>query len=118
PVTVRKTSKRHALKTDSSFRFERGTNPDITVDALKKAAILIAEVAGGEVASSVLDLYPNPIKPFEFPVSYQNIQRVIGKDIPTETTREIILSVGNETEDKTEEGFAITVPAYKVDVFR
>ena len=118
PVTVRKTSKRHALKTDSSFRFERGTNPDITVEALKKAAILIAEVAGGEVSSNIVDLYPNPIKPFEFPVSYQNIQRVIGKDIPAETIREIIVSLGIELENETAEGFDVKVPAYKVDVIR
>lgn len=118
PVSVRKTSKRHALKTDSSFRFERGTNPDITVEALKKAAILIAEVAGGEVASEIVDIYPNPIKPFEFPVSYRNVQRVIGKDIPADTIRDIIVSLGIELKNETEEGFDVLVPAYKVDVIR
>ena len=118
PVSVRKTSKRHALKTDSSFRFERGTNPDITVEALKKAAILIAEVAGGEVASEIVDIYPNPIKPFEFPVSYRNVQRVIGKDIPADTIRDIIVSLGIEIKNETEEGFDVLVPAYKVDVIR
>ena len=118
PVSVRKTSKRHSLKTDSSFRFERGTNPDITVEALKKAAILIAEVAGGEVASEIVDIYPNPIKPFEFPVSYRNVQRVIGKDIPADTIRDIIVSLGIELKNETEEGFDILVPAYKVDVIR
>jgi len=118
PVTVRKTSKRHSLKTDSSFRFERGTNPDITVDALKKAAILIAEVAGGEVCSTVVDLYPNPIKPFEFAVSYLNVQRVIGKDIPSETIKDIILSLGIEIKNETSEGFDVFVPPYKVDVNR
>ncbi len=118
PVSVRKTSKRHSLKTDSSFRFERGTNPDITVEALKKAAILIAEVAGGEVASEIVDIYPNPIKPFEFPVSYRNVQRVIGKDIPADTIRDIIVSLGIELKNETEEGFDVLVPAYKVDVIR
>lgn len=118
PVSVRKTSKRHALKTDSSFRFERGTNPDITVEALKKAAILIAEVAGGEVSSSIVDLYPTEIKPFEFPVSYLNIQRVIGKDIPATTIREIIVSLGIEIKNETEAGFDVLVPPYKVDVTR
>ncbi|MGB7527990.1 phenylalanine--tRNA ligase subunit beta [Sphingobacterium cellulitidis] len=118
PVSVRKTSKRHALKTDSSFRFERGTNPDITVEALKKAAILIAEVAGGEVSSSIVDLYPTAIQPFEFPVSYLNIQRVIGKDIPAATIREIIVSLGIEIKNETEAGFDVLVPPYKVDVTR
>lgn len=118
PVSVRKTSKRHTLKTDSSFRFERGTNPDITVEALKKAAILIAEVAGGEVSSEIVDLYPNPIAPFEFPITYANIQRVIGKDIPAETIKEIIVSLGIEIKNETNQGFDVLVPPYKVDVTR
>ncbi len=118
PVSVRKTSKRHSLKTDSSFRFERGTNPDMTVEALKKAAILILEIAGGEVSSNVVDLYPNPIRPFEFSVSYLNVQRVIGKDIPAETIKEIIVSLGIGIKNETENGFDVLVPAYKVDVTR
>ena len=118
PVSVRKTSKRHTLKTDSSFRFERGTNPDITVEALKKAAILIAQVAGGEVSSEIVDLYPNPIAPFEFPITYANIQRVIGKDIPAATIKEIIISLGIEIKNETNEGFDVLVPPYKVDVTR
>jgi len=118
PVSVRKTSKRHTLKTDSSFRFERGTNPDITVEALKKAAILIAEVAGGEVSSEIVDLYPNPIAPFEFPITYANIQRVIGKDIPAGTIKEIIISLGIEIKNETNNGFDVLVPPYKVDVTR
>jgi len=118
PVSVRKTSKRHSLKTDSSFRFERGTNPDITVEALKKAAILIAEVAGGTVSSSVVDIYPEPIKPFEFAVNYRRVQRVIGKDIPTEEIKSIITSLGIETKNETSEGFDVLVPAFKVDVTR
>ena len=118
PVSVRKTSKRHSLKTDSSFRFERGTNPDITVEALKKAAILISEVSGGEVSSEIVDIYPNPIKPFEFPVSYRNVQRVIGKDIPADTIKDIIVSLGIELKNETEEGFDVLVPPYKVDVIR
>ncbi len=118
PVSVRKTSKRHSLKTDSSFRFERGTNPDITVEALKKAAILIAEVAGGTVSSTVVDIYPEPIKPFEFAVNYRRVQRVIGKDIPAEEIKSIITSLGIETKNETSEGFDVLVPAFKVDVTR
>lgn len=118
PVTVRKTSKRHGLKTDSSFRFERGVNPDITVIALKKAAKLIAEVAGGQVSSTLVDLYPAPIQPFEFAVSYKNIQRIIGKAIPAETIRAIIVNLGIGINNETAEGFDVVVPPYKVDVTR
>ncbi|MVZ61973.1 phenylalanine--tRNA ligase subunit beta [Sphingobacterium humi] len=118
PVTVRKTSKRHGLKTDSSFRFERGVNPDITVIALKKAAKLIAEVAGGQVSSTLVDLYPAPIQPFEFAVSYKNIQRIIGKAIPAETIRAIIVNLGIGIKNETAEGFDVVVPPYKVDVTR
>lgn len=118
PVTVRKTSKRHGLKTDSSFRFERGVNPDITVIALKKAAKLIAEVAGGQVSSTLVDLYPAPIQPFEFAVSYKNIQRIIGKAIPAETIRAIIVNLGIGINNETPEGFDVVVPPYKVDVTR
>ncbi|MGM1429798.1 phenylalanine--tRNA ligase subunit beta [Sphingobacterium lactis] len=118
PVSVRKTAKRHSLKTDSSFRFERGTNPDITVEALKKAALLIAEVSGGEVSSSIVDHYPEAIQPFEFPVSYAYVQRVIGKDIPAETIKDIILALGIEVKNETAAGFDVLVPPYKVDVTR
>ncbi|WP_149526429.1 phenylalanine--tRNA ligase subunit beta [Sphingobacterium hotanense] len=118
PVSVRKTSKRHSLKTDSSFRFERGVNPDITVLALKKAAKLIAEVAGGQISSTIVDLYPEPIQPFEFPVTYKNIQRVIGKAIPAETIRDIIVNLGIGIKNETTEGFDVVVPPYKVDVTR
>lgn len=118
PVSVRKTSKRHGLKTDSSFRFERGVNPDITVLALKKAAKLIAEVSGGQISSTIVDLYPEPIQPFEFPVTYKNIQRVIGKAIPAETIRDIIVNLGIGIQNETSEGFDVIVPPYKVDVTR
>ena len=118
PVTVRKTSKRHALKTDSSFRFERGTNPDITVDALKKAALLIVEIAGGQISSAIIDQYPTTILPFEFPIRYGNIQRVIGKAIPEDTIKEIILGLGIAIKNETTAGFDVLVPPYKVDVTR
>src|SRR5690606_24322167 len=117
-VSVSKTSKRHSLKTDSSFRFERGVNPDITVLALKKAAKLIAEVSGGQISSTIVDLYPEPIQPFEFPVTYKNIQRVIGKAIPAETIRDIIVNLGIGIKNETTEGFDVVVPPYKVDVTR
>src|SRR5690606_26826887 len=118
PVTIRKSSKRHGLKTDSSFRFERGTNPDITIVALEKAVKILLEVAGGEVSSRLIDIYPNKIKPFEFAVNYQNIQRVIGKDIPHQTIKEIIVSLGIDLKNETDEGFDVLVPPFKVDVTR
>jgi len=117
-VSVRKSSKRHALKTDSSFRFERGTNPDITIVALKKALKLILEVAGGEVSSSLIDIYPNKIQPFEFAVKYVNVQKVIGKAIAHQTIKEIIVSLGIDIKNETEEGFDVLVPPFKVDVTR
>src|SRR5690606_36025532 len=94
PVSVRKTAKRHGLKTDASFRFERGTDPDATVFALKRAAQLIIEVAGGEVFTGISDRYPNPIPPFTFDVRYAAVQRLIGKAIPEAEIRNIIEALG------------------------
>ncbi|WP_129717880.1 phenylalanine--tRNA ligase subunit beta [Pedobacter sp. SYP-B3415] len=118
PVSVRKTAKRHTLKTDASFRFERGTDPEMTLPALQYAALLITEVAGGTVASAVNDQYPEPIQPFNFPVSYKNINRLIGAEIPAAEIRSIIQAVGIEILSESEEQLDLRVPAYKVDVTR
>lgn len=117
-VSVRKTSKRHNLKTDASFRFERGTDPEITVLALKRAALLIKEVAGGEISSSVSDIYPVKSNPFDVEVSYANIIKLIGQDIPAAEIKSIILALGIEVASETVEGLSLKVPAYKVDVTR
>lgn len=117
-VSVRKTAKRHALKTDASFRFERGTDPEITVLALKRAALLIQEVAGGEISSSISDIYPNPAQPFQVEVSYANIVKLIGQDIPSEEIKAIIVALGITVANETAEGLSLQVPAYKVDVTR
>ncbi len=117
-VSVRKTSKRHNLKTDASFRFERGTDPEITVVALKRAALLIQEVAGGEISSSVSDIYPVKSNPFDVEVSYANIVKLIGQDIPSAEIKAIILALGIEVAAETAEGLSLKVPAYKVDVTR
>jgi len=117
-VSVRKTSKRHGLKTDASFRFERGTDPEITILALQRAALLIKEVAGGEISSSVSDIYPVKATPFEVAVKYQNIVDLIGKDIPTSEIKEIITALGISVAKETTEGLDLLVPAYKVDVTR
>ncbi|MFD2597478.1 phenylalanine--tRNA ligase subunit beta [Sphingobacterium corticis] len=118
PVTVRKTAKRHGLKTDSSFRFERGTDPNMPVIALKKAAALIQEVAGGKISSSIVDLYSAPVDAFRFEVSYDRVQRLIGKAIPTEDIRSIIQSLGIGIEHETAETLSVAVPPFKVDVTR
>ncbi len=117
-VSVRKTSKRHGLKTDASFRFERGTDPEMTLLALKRAALLIKEVAGGEISSEVADFYPNPVAPFEISLSYQHVNRLIGKQIGSETIKSIITALQIEITKETAEGLELNVPAYRVDVTR
>lgn len=118
PVSVRKTSKRHALKTDASFRFERGVDPDMTELALKRAALLIVEIAGGQIVSPAADVYPAPVLPFEFGVRYANIQRLIGADIPAGEIREIIEALGIRVLEDDGVAMRVSVPPYKVDVTR
>ncbi|MDQ1142072.1 phenylalanine--tRNA ligase subunit beta [Pedobacter agri] len=117
-VSVRKTAKRHGLKTDASFRFERGTDPEITVTALKYAALLIKEVAGGEISSSISDIYPNHIRPFEFEVSYTNINKLIGANIPSNEIKHIITALGITATSTSDDTLALRVPSFKVDVTR
>jgi len=118
PVWVRKTSKRHGLKTDASFRFERGTDPNITVTALKYAAILIKELAGGTISSEVSDIYPNPVAPFEVDITYKNVDRLIGKSITHQEIKSIIKALDIEIVSESEEGLSLKVPPYRVDVTR
>ncbi|GAB3919827.1 phenylalanine--tRNA ligase subunit beta [Mucilaginibacter myungsuensis] len=117
-VAVRKTSKRFGLKTDASFRFERGTDPDMTVYALKRAALLIREVAGGTVSSEIFDNYPAPVAPFDVEVTYKNIHRLIGQEISHEEIRGIITALDIQIVSETEEGLSLKVPPYRVDVTR
>ncbi|TCD03781.1 phenylalanine--tRNA ligase subunit beta [Pedobacter psychroterrae] len=117
-VSVRKTSKRHGLKTDASFRFERGTDPEMPVIALKRAALLIRELAGGLVSSSVSDIYPNPIAPFDVKVGYKGINNLIGADIPAAEIKSIITALDIEVVGETAETLDLKVPAYRVDVTR
>ncbi|HPA87651.1 MAG TPA: phenylalanine--tRNA ligase subunit beta [Bacteroidales bacterium] len=116
PVSIRKTSKRHALQTDASFRFERGTDPNITVWALKRAAMLIKEIAGGTITSEIKDVYPEKIVNARVEVSYHNINRLIGKNIERETVLRILdlldISVISEDAGK----LLLEIPAYRVDV--
>ncbi|MFI5139339.1 MAG: phenylalanine--tRNA ligase subunit beta [Sphingobacteriales bacterium] len=117
-VSVRKTSKRHGLKTDASFRFERGTDPDMTVYALKRAALLIKEIAGGFISSEISDHYPNPVAPFDVEISYNNVDRLIGKGIAHEEIKGIIKALDIDIVTETAEGLLLKVPPYRVDITR
>ncbi|MCL4135776.1 UNVERIFIED_CONTAM: hypothetical protein GTU68_017574 [Idotea baltica] len=118
PVSVRKTAKRHALNTDASFRFERGIDPNITEYALKRAALLIQEIAGGEITSDITDIYPTKIKDFEVRLSFENAKKLIGEEIPKETIKRILTSLDITVNNVTETGLGLTVPAYRNDVQR
>ena len=118
PVSIRKTAKRHALNTDASFRFERGIDPNITEYALKRAALLIQEIAGGEITSDITDIYPKKIKDFEVRLSFENAKKLIGEEIPKETIKRILTSLDIKVNNVTETGLGLTVPAYRNDVQR
>jgi phenylalanyl-tRNA synthetase beta chain len=118
PVWVRRTAQRFALKTDSSFRFERGTDPNMPLYALKRAALLIQEIAGGLVSSEITDIYPAPVEDFRVKMSYRNINRLIGKAIGQAETERILLALDIAVEEKDEKGFMAIVPPYRVDVQR
>ena len=118
PVSIRKTSRRHGLNTDASFRFERGIDPDNVIYALKRAALLIKEIAGGTISSEIVDVYPKPIEKFQVDVLYDNISRLIGKDLGKEQIKKILISLEIEIENETEKGLSLLVPPYRVDVKR
>ena len=118
PTWVRKTARRHGLSTDSSFRFERGIDPNGTIYALKEAALLVKELAGGEIASEIKDNYPAPIADFLVELSYEYTNALIGKVIPAETIKSIVTSLEMKITGETPEGLSLLVPAYRVDVQR
>jgi len=118
PVAIRKTAKRHGLNTDASFRFERGIDPNITEYALKRAANLILEVAGGKISSEIIDLYPTKIEDFQVFLSYEKMDRIIGAPIPRETVKNILASLDIKFNSVTEGGLGLTIPSYRVDVTR
>lgn len=113
---IRKTGMHHQLKTDASFRFERGTDPNLTVYALKRAALLIKEIAGGSVSSDVVDVYPNKIENRLITVKDKNITRLIGKAIPREEVFSILENLEINIVQKEAEAFTVSVPPYRVDV--
>lgn len=118
PISVRKTAKRHGLNTDASFRFERGIDPNITEYALMVAAIMMEEIAGGEISSDVVDIYPKKIEDHQVFLSYENTARLIGEEIPKETIKQILTSLEIKINNVTETGIGITIPAYRNDVTR
>jgi phenylalanyl-tRNA synthetase beta chain len=116
PVAIRKTSKRHGLKTDASFRFERGADPNITTWALKRAIMLIKKIAGGKISSDIVDVYPDPIKNEQVEIKYNNVNRLIGKPIEPSDVKKILglldIGIKNENGDK----LTLDIPSYHVDV--
>ena len=118
PVSVRKTAKRHALNTDASFRFERGIDINLTKYALKRAALLIEEYAGGKMSSDILDLYPEKIEDFEVFLSFENTYKLIGQELPRETIKNILASLDIKINSVTDAGLGLVVPSYRVDVQR
>ena len=118
PEYIRRTAQHHSLKTDASFRYERGTDPNMTVFALKRAALLIQEVAGGQVSSDVVDEYPTPIAPFRVTVRYAHVDRLIGKVIDRSEIRTILTELDITATEESDQGLVVEVPPYRVDVQR
>ena len=118
PVSIRKTSKRHTLKTDASFRYERGCDPNITLWALRRAAYLIQQLAGGEICGDIVDIYPQPIDRAEVQIDFQRVANLIGKEIPVQTIRTALTSLDIEIVSESDKGMLLRIPTCKVDVYR
>ena len=118
PTWIRKSARRHGLSTDASYRFERGIDPNGTIYALKQAAILCKQLAGGKVSMEIKDVYPNPIADARVQLDYEYVDRLIGKKIGNDMIRSIVESLEMKVVAKTETGLELDVPAYRVDVQR
>ena len=118
PTWIRKSARRHGLSTDSSFRFERGIDPNGTIYALKQAAILCQQLAGGKISMEIKDVYPNPMEDFKVDLNYDYVHQLIGKEIGKETIKSIVTSLDMKIEGETEDGLQLSVPPYRVDVQR
>ncbi len=118
PVSIRKTAKRHTLSTDASFRFERGIDPTITEYALKRAALLIQEVAGGEITMDIVDIYQKKIEDFPVFLNFEKTRKLIGQELPKETIKKILASLDIKVTSVTEAGLGLIIPSYRVDVQR
>ena len=117
-VSIRKTAKRHGLNTDASFRFERGIDINITEYALKRAALLIREIAGGDISSELVDLYPRKAQERQVFLTFDKINKLIGQEIPRDTIKSILASLEIKVNNVTESGLGLTIPNYRVDVER
>lgn len=118
PVSVRKTAKYHGLNTDASFRYERGADPNITVYALKRAILLMQEVAGGKVSSDIIDVYPTPIEDFSVELSYKTCDMLIGEQLDRAIIKKILVSLEIKVVEEKENGLLLQIPAFKADVHR
>ncbi|MDR2956044.1 MAG: phenylalanine--tRNA ligase subunit beta [Prevotella sp.] len=118
PKWIRKTARRHGLSTDSSFRFERGADPNDTLYVIKYTALLIQQLAGGKITGEIEDVYPNPIEKPVVEVSYNKINTLIGKEIDKDTVHSILKSLEVDILNETEEGLRLAIPTYRVDVLR
>ncbi len=118
PVSIRKTAKRHTLSTDASFRFERGIDPTITEYALKRAALLIQEVAGGEITMDIVDIYQKKIEDFPVFLNFEKTRKLIGQDLPKETIKKILASLDIKITSVSDAGLGLIIPSYRVDVQR
>jgi len=117
-TSIRKSSKRHSLKTDASFRYERGTDPNITVYALKRAALLIKQIAGGEISSEIVDVYANKIENAKVSFSFSKCDNLIGKHLELKIVKNILKSLEIEIEHEGNDALLLSVPPFKVDVHR
>ena len=118
PTSVRKTARRHGINSDSSFRFERGVDPNGTVYALKLASLLVKELAGGEICGDLVDIYPEVVEPFPVELSYKYLNELVGKEIPEETVDAILKSLEIEIASRKDDTLELKVPTYRVDVKR
>lgn len=118
PTTIRKSTRRHGLNTDASFRFERGIDPNGVIYALKQAAILAKELAGGTVSMEIKDVNTAPVSNFNIHLDYKYLNNLIGKTIPRETVKDILSSLEIQLSNETEDGIDLAVPPYRVDVKR
>lgn len=118
PSSVRKTAKVHGLSTDASFRYERGTDVEMTIKALTRAVELLKEVAGGHESSAIIDIYPDMLKPIRVEFNLQRFARLIGQEIGNETIKRILLALDFVIINETTEGYLVDVPLYRTDVTR
>ena len=118
PLFVRKTAKRHMLNTDSSFRFERGSDPNNTVYALERAAMLMKELGGGKISSGIADVYPEPVQDFAVNLSFEYLDALVGKTLDRKQVKKILQNLDIRIVKENEKGFELAVPPYRVDVRR